>query len=121
MRMLRVYADDAGETHFAELDVTFTLKDFAPPAPALRVSDARAATAFMFVTVPTDWPLEWHPSPKRQIWVGFHGALRVTVSDGETREIPAGTPWLMEDKTGKGHATVAVGGVPAVGAITQLE
>jgi hypothetical protein len=73
------------------------------------------------VRVPADWPAEWHPSPKRQIWVGFRGVLRVTASDGETRDIAAGTPWLMEDKTGKGHVTVPVGNEPVVGAITQLE
>ena len=121
MHMMRLYADETGETHFADLEVKLTPKNFAPPAPALGASEAFESKCLVFARVPADWPSEWHPSPKRQIWVGLRGALRVTASDGETREIPAGTPWLMEDTAGKGHATVAVDGEPAEGAITQLE
>jgi hypothetical protein len=55
-----------------------------------------------------------------KFWIGISGILRVTASRGETREIAPGTPWLMEDTTGKGHATTAVGDETAIGAIIQL-
>jgi hypothetical protein len=121
MRMVRLYADAAGESHFEDVELDFAPVDFAPPAAALEVSDAYESTCFVIVRIPPDWPSDWHPSPKRQIWVGLGGTIRVSASDGETREIPAGTPWLMEDKSGKGHVTAVAGDQPVMGAITQLE
>ena len=75
----------------------------------------------LIVRLPADWPLDWHLSPKRQIWIGVQGGLRVTVSDGETRTLPAGTLLFMEDVTGKGHATVPLNGQAVIGAIARLE
>ena len=121
MQLVRLYEDDRGESHFEELEVALAPKVFAPPAPAVEVSDPYEARRAVFLRIPVDWLGEWHPSPKRQIWLGLRGALRVTTSDGETRTIPAGTAWLMEDKTGKGHASVSIGGEPAVGAVIELE
>jgi hypothetical protein len=72
MQLLRIYAD-GGDSHFEELEVAFTPKVFAPPAPALEVSDAYEARQVVFVRIPADWPGEWHPSPRRQIWCGLSG------------------------------------------------
>jgi len=70
MRLLRIY-EDGGESHFEELEVAFTPKVFAPPAPALEVSDPYEARQVVFVRIPADWPGEWHLSPRRQIWCGL--------------------------------------------------
>lgn len=120
MRMLRTYVDMIGESHFDEIEVAFSFANFAPPAPPVEVSDRHDAGGFLLVRVPAGWEGAWHPPPVRQIWVGITGTLRVSTSDGETRDIKPGDCWLMEDISGKGHTTAAVGGIPAVGAITQL-
>lgn len=118
--MVSVYADEAGETHFADVELDFAVYPAEPPAPALEVSEPYAAKTFVVVRIPPDWKVQWHSPPQRQVWIGLSGSLRVTVSDGETREIPPGVPWLMEDIVGKGHVTTATGREPAVGAVTQL-
>jgi hypothetical protein len=119
--MIRTYADADGESHFEEADLPFSPANFAPPAPPIDVSDSHVATRFLIARVPAGWAGSWHPPPARQFWVGISGTLQVTTSDGEKRDIEPGTPWLMEDVTGKGHATTAVGNLPAIGAITQLQ
>jgi quercetin dioxygenase-like cupin family protein len=120
MKLLRIYADAHGESHFDEADVPFSPANFAPPAPPVGVSERQAASSFLIVNVPAGWKGSWHPSPHRQVWIGISGTLRVTASAGDARDIPSGTPWLMEDTIGRGHATTAIGDEPAIGAMTLL-
>ncbi len=119
VRMVRLYADAAGETHFADDEFDFALLDFSPGSPALEVSQTYDARQFVVVRIAGDWTAKWHPSPQRQIWIGLEGTIRVTASDGETRDIPPGQPWLMEDMEGRGHVTAAGGG-RVIGAVTLL-
>ena len=39
MNLIRLYSDAAGESHFEQVDLKLTLREFAPPAAPLRVSD----------------------------------------------------------------------------------
>jgi quercetin dioxygenase-like cupin family protein len=121
MRMIRLYADEAGESHFEDVEVPLADKVFAPPARAMGVSAPFDTRQLVIVRIPGEFPPEWHPTPKCQIWIGLEGSIRVTVSDGEIRTISAGTLWLMEDVSGKGHATVPTNRKVAIGAIAQLE
>ena len=120
MHMLRTYADSEGTSHWDQVDLGFVAADFAPPAPPVELAAGQPATRVVFVRLPVGWEDRLHPSPARQIWVGISGILRVTTTDGETRDIPPGTPWLMEDVTGDGHGTIALGVAPATEVITQL-
>ena len=102
------------------MELAFSGADFAPPAPPIELAAGQTATRLVFARLPVGWEDRLHPSPARQIWVGISGILRVTTTDGETRDIPPGTPWLMDDVTGDGHGTIALGAVPVTGVITQL-
>jgi len=42
---------------------------------------------------------------RRQLFCTLRGEYEVTTSDGTTRRFPAGSLLLLEDTTGKGHAT----------------
>jgi quercetin dioxygenase-like cupin family protein len=52
---------------------------------------------------------EPHPAPARQYMVSLQGAVEVTASDGDTRRVGPGEVLLIEDTTGKGHSTRAIG------------
>ena len=43
MNVFRLYSDAAGESHFEQVDLKLTLREFAPPAAPLRVSDPQPA------------------------------------------------------------------------------
>jgi quercetin dioxygenase-like cupin family protein len=59
-----------------------------------------------FVTVQAfDQIPDWHCAPRRQFVVFLDGWVRITVSDGESRTLPAGSVVLVEDLAGRGHVT----------------
>ena len=55
MRYVRIYADDAGETHFEQVSMELSESDYRPPAPVMFVSHAYEADALQFVKLPAGW------------------------------------------------------------------
>src|SRR5687767_4988487 len=104
MRIHRLYADDAGESHWDDIDV-----EFAHSGPGGRMSDREAATGVIFRETDGDYDLPWHPAPRRQYIVNLDAGVQITASDGEVREIAAGEIVLVEDTHGRGHLSKAVG------------
>ena len=104
MRIHRIYADAAGESHFEDVEVAF-----GPLGPGGRLSERRPGTGIIFREVPPTYQLDWHPAPRRQYVINLDAGVEITASDGETRVIGAGEILLAEDTTGKGHKSKAVG------------
>jgi quercetin dioxygenase-like cupin family protein len=111
---VRLYADDAGETHFE--DVHLPTHEQAHGSGALTVvSDLVPVEGLIFRTVVEDVGSEVpHHAPRRQLIITLEGAAAVTVSDGECRVFGPGSVVLAEDTTGKGHRTEPVGTTPRV-------
>jgi quercetin dioxygenase-like cupin family protein len=63
---------------------------------------------------------DWHPAPQRQFVFILSGALEITFEDGSKKVFKAGDARLVEDTTGKGHQTMAVGGEPCITATVGL-
>ena len=118
--MSRLGADAQGESHFAELLVATTSREFAPPAPPLCVSPPTKAQHHVFLVVPVGWYGEPHPSPTRQIFSVLRGTFELTASDGERRRYAAGDFAILEDTSGKGHASRNAGNEPVLLSITQF-
>ena len=121
MKYTRVYTDENGESHFEDVDIELAPVDFAPPAPELYLSAFKDAKKFGFVKAPLDWYGDWHPTPKRQVFVYISGEIEATVSDGEVRVFGPGSVTLLEDTTGKGHKSRVVGDQEVFAVIIQLE
>ncbi|HCQ63780.1 MAG TPA: cupin [Rhodobacteraceae bacterium] len=109
MKVHHLDADEAGESHWHDVDVGLAERVFAPPAQGIFVSQPEAARTTLFLRLPAGWSEPTHPTPKRQTLVGLRSAIDVTASDGETRRIGPGDIWRMADRTGKGHHTAVVG------------
>jgi hypothetical protein len=56
-----------------------------------------------------------HPTPRRQWVIMLRGTIRVTVTDGESREFSPGELLLLEDTTATGHVTEGIGDPPFEG------
>jgi hypothetical protein len=109
-RYVQLFADECGESHFAEIDVHLEPVDFAPPAAPLHVAALFPASACGLVGGPPDWDgTVPHPAPHRQLFCTLRGEFEVTASDGTVRRFPAGSMLLLEDTTGKGHTTRILG------------
>jgi hypothetical protein len=107
--VVRIYTDHTGESHFCHTKVSFSLIDYAPPAPAISVSEIFDSQGLVFISSPPGWHGDWHPAPRKQYMICLEGELEVTVSDGETRRFGPGNVILVEDTSGKGHISKVVG------------
>jgi hypothetical protein len=118
MKYIRLFADDAGESHFEDVVIEFTNSDYTSSAPPLGLSPVSTATQFGFMSAPAGWGSDWHASSARNFFVVINGEWEVTASDGETRRFGPQSLLLVEDTTGKGHRSRVVSA--SVAAIVQL-
>jgi hypothetical protein len=106
---MRLYADEEGESHFEDMEITFQETDFVPPAPPVLLSSFNPANQYGFEVVPLGYYGDWHPAPGRVLAIHLSGQGEIEASDGEVRTIRPGTILLAEDTTGKGHISRATG------------
>jgi hypothetical protein len=105
MRIHNLYVDDKGETHFRDIEVKWTKE-----GPGGKMSDTLKATGIIFRETPGTYDYSWHPAPRRQYIINLDAGVEITASDGEKRVIGAGEVILVEDTSGKGHFSRAIGG-----------
>ena len=103
MKLLRTYADEAGESRWGETEIDFNWVDYAPPAPPMGATDPGTATGYVLLQVPAGWDGGRHNTPVRQIAVILSGEVEIETSDGEARRFGAGGIFAMEDTEGVGH------------------
>jgi len=108
MKYIRLFAGDAGESHFEDVEIEFTSSEYTASAPPLGLSSMSSAAEFGFMKAPAGWKSEWHPSSARNFFVVVSGEWEVTASDGETRRFGPQSLLLVEDTTGKGHKSRVV-------------
>ena len=60
MKVLRLYADALGESRFETTTMPMALKEFAPPAAPLRVSDPQPAQNYVILEVGAKWEGQYH-------------------------------------------------------------
>jgi hypothetical protein len=119
-RYVRLYCDQSGESHFADVAEELTLVNFAPPADAVRLSSFFPATRTSFFSAPAGWTGDWHPAPARNLFVLVAGEWEITASDGETRTLLPGSIILVEDTKGKGHLSRVVSDEDSLAVLVQL-
>ena len=100
MKIVGVYADEKGETHFRDVEVE--LNDAGQIG---RLSRPVAAKSVIFRTNAPGYDYDWHTAPQRQLIALLDGAIEIEVSDGSRRTFRGGEILLMEDTTGQGHRT----------------
>lgn len=103
MHYTRMYADGAGESHFEDVEVPLT--DYGRSSS---LSEVFKVTGLQFRQTRPDYDLDFHNAPRRQFIVNVTGGVEIEVSDGEVRRFEAGTAFLAEDTTGKGHKSRAL-------------
>lgn len=120
LRFARLYPDEAGVSHFGQVEVPVSLQQFAPPASPFRVSALATASQCGFLHLPAGWVGEMHPSPSRMWIFMLSGAMEFEAGDGGVLGIAPGSALLLEDTVGDGHASRVAGNVPATLAAVRL-
>ena len=105
MRIHNLYADPSGESHWRDIEV-----EWIEETRSGKLSKRFPASGIIFREAPATYDLDWHPAPRRQYIINLDAGVQITASDGESRVIGAGEVLLVEDVSGKGHLSQAVGG-----------
>jgi len=101
-KVVRVYATPDGGSRVEEL----TISPNAKPIDITRMT--AGAYRGSGATAP-----DWHTAPRKQFAINMTGELEVELSDGTRRKIGSDLVYL-EDLTGKGHVTRALGPITNV-------
>ena len=107
--VIRIWADEDGESHLEDVDLEFEEQDFVPPAPPVLLASPEAASGCAFARVPPGWHGDWHPAPQREVVIYLTGQGTIEAGDGEIRSLEPGTILLAEDTNGRGHVTRVTG------------
>jgi hypothetical protein len=103
---LRIWADAAGESHLEEVTRPVVVQPAEPGVAALHLAHPVPVDRAQFLELDGDLQdPDWHTAPRRQFVVFLDGWVRIEVSDGEVRTLPAGSAVLVEDLHGRGHVT----------------
>jgi hypothetical protein len=105
MRIHNLYEDENGISHFRDVEIAWVEE-----RNSSKLSARLPATGIIFRETSGDYNLDWHPAPRRQYIINLDAGVQITASDGESRIIGAGEVVLVEDVSGKGHLSKAVGG-----------
>jgi quercetin dioxygenase-like cupin family protein len=101
-KVVRIYATPDGGSRVEEL----TISPNAKPVEILRM------TAGVYGGSGARAP-DWHTAPRKQFAINMSGELEVELTDGTRRRIGSDLVYL-EDLTGKGHVTRALGPITNV-------
>jgi len=121
MKYLRIYADADGESHFEEVNTTYTPIEPDSSEPSLEVAAPIEATRCVMAKCPKGWTTGFHPAPRRQLCSILNGELECIASDGTTERLKSGDTLLLEDTVGKGHQSKVIGDNDAVAIFIHLE
>ena len=106
----RMYTDENGDTTWQPID----LDDHPEWLEAIDATDIK------FGIRPPNVEQDWHPAPQRQFVIILSGELQITYPDGSQKVFGAGEARLMDNITGKGHKTIALGAEPCITATVVL-
>lgn len=107
---VRLYADARGLSHFADERLPLTPAGSGATAEdRLSINRLGDLKGVIFVRLRAGAFEDWHVAPRRQIMLCVHGIVEITAGDGQKRRMMPGQFMLLEDVTGRGHTTRAVG------------
>jgi hypothetical protein len=101
-KVVRIYATPDGGSRVEELTIS----------PNAKPVDITRMTASVYRGSGARAP-DWHTAPRKQFAINMTGALEVELTDGTRRRIGSDLVYL-EDLTGKGHVTRALGPITNV-------
>jgi hypothetical protein len=101
-KVVRVYATPDGGSRVEELTIS----------PNAKPVDITRMTAGVYGGSGARAP-DWHTAPRKQFAINMTGELEVELTDGTRRKIGSDLVYL-EDLTGKGHVTRALGPITNV-------
>ena len=117
MAYLHLYTDKDGVSHIKEERIAFSRARAGGPM-IVQLAKTEGAAFLMLEAGAFE---DWHPVPQRWVLIAVQGISEVTTSDGKVTRLTPGTVVLMDDTTGKGHQTRAIGPEDHVALVVPVE
>lgn len=105
----RIYADASGVSHFKVEPLDFKPLGNAGPSQTLSAHILEGAQGATLLRLRHGATEDWHAAPRSQFLIAVQGESEVTAGDGKKLRLKPGDIVLMDDTTGKGHRTAAIG------------
>jgi hypothetical protein len=113
---VHVYADAAGASHFRDEHFEFT--GSRGKENSVHVLNAKGGGTLLRLQAGAFE--DWHNAPQAWYLIVLQGASEVTTSDGKVRHFGPGSVVLLDDTTGKGHQTRAIGKVDHIAVVIPI-
>jgi quercetin dioxygenase-like cupin family protein len=113
---VHVYADAAGASHFREEYFDFTRG--RDNESSVHVLEAKGGATLLRLKAGA--VEDWHNAPRAWFLIVLQGESEVTTSDGQVRHFGPGSVVLLDDTTGKGHQTRALGKSDHIAAVIPI-
>lgn len=110
MALFRLFTGDDGQSHIEAQDLE--------SHPVLK--SPQLAKHIVFNEFAKGVFIDWHPAPRRQYVIILSGELEIGLGDGSLHRFGPGDARLVEDTTGQGHTTRALGDAPVLTAVVPL-
>jgi hypothetical protein len=111
-RLVRVWADDDGESHVEELEFSAPGRGAGGPPSTIPAAGSPVLRSYPGGADAREWVgVDWHQPPGKTFAVAISGEIEVEVTDGSTMAIGQGDLVFLEDIRGRGHITRLRGGV----------
>jgi quercetin dioxygenase-like cupin family protein len=101
--MTRLYTGPDNQTHAEEVELKFSP---GSPAEVSKLTQVTSAELHRTAGGSVD---DWHRAPRRQYVITLSGRGEIEVAGGKKISVGPGSIDLVEDTTGKGHVTKAMG------------
>lgn len=114
----RLFTGPDNKTHAEEITVPLPL---TVPNGSSERSQFMSFKDAQWVRTGTSYDLDWHVAPRRQYVITVSGESEVIIGDGTKIRLYPGKVMLVEDTTGQGHISKAVGGKDRVALFLPLD
>ena len=104
MKVTRLYTGTDGKTKVENYEIPLKAQD-----KGTDLSVVVPAKSVQFRRTNKDYDLDWHPAPARQYVVTLSGESEVELEGGRKIHLGPGNILLVEDATGQGHISRAIG------------
>jgi quercetin dioxygenase-like cupin family protein len=115
MAIIRVYAGKDGQSHFEEIEPSWT-----PRGDRSETAELIPGSGIMIRRFEPTRSNPWHHAPGRYAVFTLSGAVDIEIGDGTVRRLGRGDILIAEDLAGQGHATREVGPEPRVSIFVPL-
>ena len=120
MNYLQMFADEQGQSHFENAELSSNDLPFISEAPSDYVSPGLPIENLVFMRVPTGWSDDGHTAPRKQWVMVLRGKIEFETSYGDIRRLVPDMVVLAEDTRGKGHKARSVGSEDTLLGVAQI-